>query len=138
MIQREPLRYTRRRLEPTFSLPSLKGVKKACEGGTAALVSPTSLRALKDGLTPSWMQEHRIVPKTTNRISSPHVSDFWSSKQRYTAMKKLFPQTCRSRVRKEFRGVEKRERSQVIARKLEGLIPALTTRFKSSDEKVTR
>ena len=138
MIQREPLRYTRRRLEPTFSLPTLKGVKKACEGGTAALVSPTSLRALKDGLTPSWMQEHRIVPKTTNRISSTHVSDFWSSKQRYTAMKKLFPQACRSRVRKEFRGVEKRERSQVIARKLEGLIPALTTRFKSSDEKVTR
>ena len=137
MIQREPLPYTRRRLEPALSLPTLKGVKKACEGGTAALVSPTSLRALKDGLTPSWMQEHRIVPKTTNRINSPHVSDFWSSKQRYTAMKKLFPQAFASRVRNEFRGVEKRQRSQVIARKLEGLIPVLNTRFKSLDDKVS-
>lgn len=135
MIQRESLPSTRRRLEPALSLPSLKGVKKACEGGTAALVSPTSLRALKDGLRPSWMQEHRIVPKTTNRISSPHVSDFWSSKQRYTAMKKLFPQAFTSKVRKDFRGVEKRERSQVIARKLEGLIPVLTTRFKLLEEK---
>lgn len=135
MIQRQPLSSTSKRFELAFSLPTLKGVKKACEGGTAFLVSPTSLRALKDGLTPSWMQEHRIVPKTTKKISSPHVSDFWSSKQRYSAMKKLFPQAFTSKVRKEFRVVERRERSQVIARKLEGLIPVLTARFNSYDKK---
>lgn len=119
------------------SLPSLNFAKKTYQNKGVALISPTSLKALRDGLSPSWMQEHRIIPKSSIDLHNPHVCDLWSSKQRYSAMKKLFPHAFSSKVAKEFRKNLKQERSQEIAKKLDGLLPCLKTRFKYSQNSLS-
>lgn len=102
-------------------LKSFEGHIKKHEAHHLTVVKTPTLKALREEPMPPWLEDIRLIPKGACKEVYPNITDFWSHKQRYSAMKKFLPHTSKSKVKSIFRKSEHEEKKQKIEKKLNGI-----------------